>query len=79
MFPINLNMYIKLFTLQKTGVGIKQSVEWLDNRQDEPGSDPAGLKEFSLLQNVQTVPGAHTPSNKMGIYGPFPGYKTAGA
>jgi len=67
MLTINLNMYIKFSTLQKTGVGIKQSVDWLDNRQYEPGSDPAGLKEFSLLQNVQTAPAAHTPSNKVGI------------
>jgi hypothetical protein len=46
MLPINLNMYTKFSTLQKAGVGIKQSVEWLDNRQDEPGFDPAALKVF---------------------------------
>jgi hypothetical protein len=67
MLPINLNMYIKCSTLQKTGVGIKQSVKGLDNRQDEPGSDLASLKAFSLFPNVQTAPGAHTPSYKMGI------------
>jgi len=46
MLQSNLNVYIKFYTLQKTGVIINQSVEWLEDRQNELGSDPAGLKEF---------------------------------
>jgi hypothetical protein len=33
---------------------------------------------FSLLHNVQTGVGTHTPSNKIGAEGCFPGDKAAG-
>jgi hypothetical protein len=35
MLSLDLNMYIKYSHWQKTGAGIKQSVERLENRQKE--------------------------------------------
>jgi hypothetical protein len=69
--------------LSRFGAGIgshysDQVTSWTDNQESWGGGNRWGQQSSSLLQSVQTGPGAHTPFYSMDAWSSFPGDKAAG-
>jgi hypothetical protein len=72
----NVQKYSAFINDSELWAGVAQSVEQLPTEWTTEGSQFEYRRiEFSLLQIVQTVSGAHPASYLMGIGGSFPGNK----